>query len=205
MRIARLSVFLAALLCASPIAMSAVSDSDLKVAARALSFMENAPVGTIRVGIVFNPGNPQSAADAAAKMAALAERTELVRSVQFELKRVGCLDAPVSGEFGTPARDALNKFAKFAAVTIGSGGEISSDTLSLIRRFDRRVCPLNCRSDEKADGERCVRVVCPAGQIAAKGACVADPNRQATPAPAPERPTSGGSKCFTFNNRRFCE
>lgn len=65
MKIARFSVFLAALLCASPIAMSAVSDSDLKVAARALSFMENAPVGTIRVGIVFNPSSPQSAADAA--------------------------------------------------------------------------------------------------------------------------------------------
>lgn len=65
MKVARLPAFLAALLCASSIAMSAVSDSDLKVAARALSFMENAPVGTVRVGIVFDPGNPQSAADAA--------------------------------------------------------------------------------------------------------------------------------------------
>ena len=146
----------------------------------------------------------KSAADAAAKMAALTERSELARSVQFELKRVGCLDTAVSPEFGAPARDALNKFAKFAAVNVGSSGEISGDTLSLIRRFDRRVCPLSCRSDEKADGDRCARVVCPAGQIAAKGACVADPNhRQA--APAPERPSSGGSNCFTFNNRRFCE
>lgn len=65
MRIARLSVFLAAMLCASQVAMSAVSGGDLNVAARALSFMENAPVGTIRVGIVFDPSNPQSAADAA--------------------------------------------------------------------------------------------------------------------------------------------
>ncbi len=145
----------------------------------------------------------KSAAGTASKMAALTERTELSRSVQFELKRVGCLDAPVSGEFGVPAREALNKFAKFAAVTVTPGGEVSSDTLSLIRRFDRRVCPLNCRGDEKAEGDRCVRIVCPAGQIATKGACTVDPNRQA--APAPERPSSGGAKCFTFNNRRFCE
>lgn len=145
----------------------------------------------------------KSAADAAAKMAALTERTELVRSVQFELKRVGCLDAAVSGEFGAPAREALSKFAKFAAVTVSPGGEVSSDTLSLIRRFDRRVCPLSCRGDERAEGDRCARIVCPAGQVAAKGACVADPHRQA--APAQERPSSGGTKCFTFNNRRFCE
>jgi hypothetical protein len=65
MKIARLAVLLTAMLCASRIAMSAVSDGDLKVAARALSFMVNAPVGTVRVGIVYSPSNPQSAADAA--------------------------------------------------------------------------------------------------------------------------------------------
>jgi hypothetical protein len=142
-------------------------------------------------------------ADAAAKSAALSGLSELSRSLQFELKRVGCFDQPVSGEFGAPAREALQKFAKFASVSVAPGSEISGETLSLIRRFDQRVCPLACRGDEKAEGDRCVRVVCPAGQIAAKGACVADPNKQA--APAPERPSSGGSKCFTFNNRRFCE
>lgn len=46
-------------------ALSAVADSDLQVAARALSFMTNPPTGTVRVGIVFDPANPQSSADAA--------------------------------------------------------------------------------------------------------------------------------------------
>ena len=123
--------------------------------------------------------------------------------MQFELKRVGCFDDAVSGEFGAPAREALNRFARFASVRIAKPGELSSDTLSLIRKFDKRVCPLSCRADERAEGERCVRIVCPAGQIIAKGACAADPNKQA--APAPQRPAAGGSKCFTFNNRRFCE
>lgn len=145
----------------------------------------------------------KAAAQSAAQSAAAMERSELARSLQFELKRVGCFDDAVTGEFGAPAREALNKFAKFASVRIAKPGEISSDTLSLIRKFDKRVCPLSCRTDEKAEGERCVRIVCPAGQIIAKGACVADPNKQA--APAPERSVPGGSKCFTFNNRRFCE
>ncbi len=144
-----------------------------------------------------------AAAQSAAQSSAANDRSELARSVQFELKRVGCYDEPVSGEFGAPAREALNKFAKFASVRVGKPGEISAETLSLIRRFDKRVCPLACRADEKVESDRCVRIVCPAGQIIAKGGCVADPNKQA--APAPERPAPGGSKCFTFNNRRFCE
>lgn len=142
-------------------------------------------------------------AEADAKAAALSGMAELSRSLQLELKRVGCLDGGLSGDFGKPAQDALQKFAKFAAVSLAPGNEVSGDTLSVIRRFDRRVCPLNCRGDEKVEGDRCVRIVCPAGQTASKGSCVADPTRQA--APASERPAPGGSKCFTFNNRRFCE
>lgn len=145
----------------------------------------------------------QDAATMAKQSAAAAERGELARSVQFELKRVGCYDDAVTGEFGAPAREALSRFAKFASVRIAKPGEISSETLSLIRKFDRRVCPLICGAEEKADGDRCVRIACPAGQVIAKGGCVADPKKQA--APAPERPAPGGSKCFTFNNRRFCE
>jgi hypothetical protein len=143
-------------------------------------------------------------AEADAKVAALSGRAELSRSLQFELKRVGCLDAALSNDFGKPAQEALQKFAKFAAVNLSPGSEISGDTLSAIRRFDRRVCPLNCRGDEKIEGDRCVRVVCAAGQIAAKGSCIADHNKQAAPT-ASEKPASGGTKCFTFNNRRFCE
>jgi len=144
-----------------------------------------------------------AAAKSAAQTAAAAERAELVRSVQLELTRVGCYNQPVSGDFGAPAREALTRFAKFAAVRIAKPDEISPDTLSLIRRFDKRVCPLTCQADEKVEGDRCVRIVCPAGQKVAKGGCVADPSKQAVP--APERAAPGGSKCFTFNNRRFCE
>ncbi len=44
---------------------AAVAASDMQVAARVVSFMDNPPTGTLRVGIVYAPGNPQSSADAA--------------------------------------------------------------------------------------------------------------------------------------------
>ncbi|MGV3632721.1 MAG: caspase family protein, partial [Pseudorhodoplanes sp.] len=145
----------------------------------------------------------RATAESAAQSATRVERSELARSLQFELKRVGCYDHPVSSEFDGAAREALTRFAKFASVRIAMSNEVSAETLSLIRKFDKRVCPLTCQADEKVEGDRCVRIVCPAGQKVAKGGCIADPSKQA--APAPERPAAGGNKCFTFNNRRFCE
>lgn len=61
----RLIILVAGMLGVTMNAMGAVSGSDLQIAARALSFMTDAPSGTVRVGIVFDPNNPQSAADAA--------------------------------------------------------------------------------------------------------------------------------------------
>ena len=42
-----------------------MTESDMQVAGRVLSFMQSGPTGTIRVGIVYAPTNPQSSADAA--------------------------------------------------------------------------------------------------------------------------------------------
>jgi hypothetical protein len=41
-------------------APAAVTPTDLQVAARALSFMENPLIGSVRVGIVYAPENPRS-------------------------------------------------------------------------------------------------------------------------------------------------
>lgn len=65
MKIVGLIALLVAAFGAPAPATAAVADSDLQVAARALSFMASPPTGVVRVGIVFDPGNPQSAADAA--------------------------------------------------------------------------------------------------------------------------------------------
>ncbi|MDR3515473.1 MAG: hypothetical protein P4M00_06640, partial [Azospirillaceae bacterium] len=45
-------------------AQADVTPKDLQVMARALGFMEKAPTGEVVLGIVYAPGNPQSAKEA---------------------------------------------------------------------------------------------------------------------------------------------
>ncbi len=168
----------------------------------------------------------ESDAAAAAVAAAAAERArqnapvkldrrEIARYLQFELKRVGCFSGTVDGEFGRATRDALKKFAKLASVEVNAN-DLSLDVVKAVRGIDQRVCPLNCRSGQRAVGEICVPIVCSSGQILKGETCVAAPKPKAPaksrvsrsrseerkqPAPA----ASGGGKCFSFNGRRFCE
>lgn len=64
MRSVGLLAFFAGALAAIGTGSAAMTESDLQVAGRVLSFMESPPTGTVRVGIVYAPGNPQSLADA---------------------------------------------------------------------------------------------------------------------------------------------
>jgi hypothetical protein len=150
-------------------------------------------------------------AEPAAPAAPQLDKGEIARLVQLELKRVGCFDGAVNGEFGTSTRTALRNFAKLASVSMPDS-ELSLDTLKVIRGINKRICPLQCK----------------AGQILKDDTCVAkpesEPKKRVTdkPAPAPrERPAAAapaapaassapaaggaGGKCFTFNGRRFCE
>jgi hypothetical protein len=143
---------------------------------------------------------------------------EVARTLQLELKRIGCFDGAINGDFGAPSRDALRNFARLASVNLPAD-ELSNETLSVIRRFDKRVCPLACKPGERAEDDRCIRIVCPSDQVLKDGACVAKPGREPrkrvtqTPEPAPRAkrpaaagaPARGGGKCFTFQGRSFCE
>jgi hypothetical protein len=139
------------------------------------------------------------------------DQREIGRALQLELKRVGCFDGRVDGEFGPATRTALRNFAKFAALNVPDD-DLTLDAVKAVRGFDRRICPLVCPSGERADGERCIRIVCGRGQVLKNDACVdkvaAEPKRPARPEPAARpqavRP-SGGSRCFSFQGRQFCE
>jgi peptidoglycan hydrolase-like protein with peptidoglycan-binding domain len=132
---------------------------------------------------------------------------EVTRSLQLELKRVGCFDGTINGEFSNSTRAALRNFAKLASVSLPEN-EPSLDALKAVRGFDKRICPLVCPAGERAEGERCVRIACPSGQVLKDGACIARPaadaQKRATTPPEPP-PAATGSKCFTFQGRRFCE
>jgi uncharacterized caspase-like protein len=121
---------------------------------------------------------------------------ELARALQLELKRVGCFEGVVDGEFGSITQNALRSFTKYAAITMPEN-DLSIDALKAVRGFDKRVCPLVCQSSERAEGERCVRIICPTGEVLKDGTCVgkvaSDP-KKTVPA-----------KCFVFQGRQFCE
>jgi hypothetical protein len=162
-------------------------------------FIEQFPASTYRAEAVQRLARLTTEA----AKAPVPDRTELARSLQLELKRVGCFEGTIDGEFSDATRAAFRNFARLAAISI-STEDVTLDAVRAVRAFNKRVCPLSCPTGERADGDRCVRIVCPAGQVLKENACVSD--RPAAKAGAPTAPAQkGGSKCFTFQGRQFCE
>jgi multidrug efflux pump subunit AcrA (membrane-fusion protein) len=64
----------------------------------------------------------------------------LVRSIQMELKRVGCEPGIIDGKWGTDARDAFRRFIRFAKIDLQSE-EPSEAVLIAVTRQMQRVCP----------------------------------------------------------------
>jgi ABC-type uncharacterized transport system substrate-binding protein len=147
MKIVHLTAFLAALVCMPQSAMSAVSVSDFHVAARALSFMTNAPVGTIRVGIVFDPANPHSAADAAEMQRLLSSGLQVGNlTLQPVMVRVDDVDnAQVALFFLTEGVGAVGRLAEVARSR--SVPCITTD----LARVREGVCAIGVRSSPRVE------------------------------------------------------
>jgi hypothetical protein len=133
------------------------------------------------------------------------DRGELARLLQLELRRVGCFDGAINGEFDDSTRAALDQFVKRSAIQLSSEA-LSPEAVKAVRGADKRVCPLVCQAGERAESERCVRLVCPAGHVVKDGSCVAE--QAATDSgtrPAATQKGGSSAKCFTFQGRQFCE
>jgi uncharacterized caspase-like protein len=125
-------------------------------------------------------------ADKPVNVAALATgpaQPEVTKSVQSELRRVGCLTG--SGD-GNATQRSLTQFNRYAGTQLDTK-VASVDTLDTIKLKSSRVCPLVCEHGFKAEGERCTKIVC------AEGSFLNDDNecekrRGKKPAVARERP-----------------
>lgn len=87
---------------------------------------------------------------------------ELAKSVQSEMRRVGCLTSAAEGEWTSAAQRSLTLFNKYA----GTQFDVklaSSDALDALKAKPGRVCPLVCNFGFKADGDQCVKITCRAG------------------------------------------
>ncbi|MBB4260749.1 MULTISPECIES: caspase family protein [unclassified Bradyrhizobium] len=87
---------------------------------------------------------------------------DLAKSVQSELRRVGCLTSAAEGEWSSAAQRSLTLFNKYAGTQLDV--KIASvDALDALKAKPGRVCPLVCNFGFKADGDQCVKITCRAG------------------------------------------
>ncbi|MBR0831525.1 caspase family protein [Bradyrhizobium manausense] len=87
---------------------------------------------------------------------------DLAKSVQLELRRVGCLTSSADGEWTATSQRSLTQFNKYA----GTKFDVklaSLDALDALKAKQGRVCPLVCDRGFRADGDKCVKITCRAG------------------------------------------
>ncbi|MGC0396540.1 putative caspase-like protein [Bradyrhizobium liaoningense] len=87
---------------------------------------------------------------------------DLAKSVQSELRRVGCLASAAEGEWTSAAQRSLTLFNKYAGTQLDVK-LASVDALDALKAKPGRVCPLVCNFGFKADGDQCVKITCRAG------------------------------------------
>ncbi|WP_024516517.1 caspase family protein [Bradyrhizobium sp. Tv2a-2] len=133
------------------------------------------------------PAVPDKSTNVAA-LTAGAPPADLARSVQAELRRVGCLTSAADGNWNATSQRSLSQFNRYAGTKFDTKAA-SSDALDALKQKSSRVCPLVCEHGYKADGNQCIRIVC------AEGAFLNDDNecekrRDKRPVVTRDRPDS---------------
>ena len=110
---------------------------------------------------------PPAPADKAVNVAALAAgspQPDVTKSVQSELRRVGCLTGNADGTWNSSTQRSLTQFNRYAGTKVDTK-VASVDTLDTIKLKSSRVCPLVCEHGFQAEGERCTKIVCAGGSV----------------------------------------
>ena len=89
---------------------------------------------------------------------------DLTKSVQSELRRVGCLTGAADSGWNAASQRSLTLFNRYAGAKLDTK-VASVDTLDAIRLKSARVCPLVCAQGFEADGDRCTKITCAAGSF----------------------------------------
>jgi uncharacterized caspase-like protein len=89
-------------------------------------------------------------------------QADVTKSVQTELRRVGCLAAEADGNWNTASRRSLSLFNRYAKTRFDTK-LASTDALDTIKSKTARVCPLVCKHGYNAEGDVCVKITCAEG------------------------------------------
>lgn len=91
-----------------------------------------------------------------------APQADVAKSVQTELRRVGCLAGAADGDWNSATQRSMTQFNRYAGTKLDAK-VASVDTLDAIKLKTSRVCPLVCEHGFKADGDRCSKISCAEG------------------------------------------
>jgi uncharacterized caspase-like protein len=109
----------------------------------------------------------KAASDKAVTVAALdagPPQADVTKSVQTELRRVGCLTGSTDGNWNAASQRSLTQFNRYAGTRFDTK-LASTDALDTIKLKSARVCPLVCEHGYEANGERCTKITCAAGSF----------------------------------------
>ena len=109
----------------------------------------------------------KAASDKAVTVAALdagPPQADVTKSVQTELRRVGCLTGSTDGNWNAASQRSLTQFNRYAGTRLDTK-LASTDALDTIKLKSARVCPLVCEHGYEANGERCTKITCAAGSF----------------------------------------
>lgn len=103
---------------------------------------------------------------------------DLVKTVQLELRRVGCMMVEANSEWSETAQRSLTLFNKYAGTKFDAN-LANADVLDALRAKPGRVCPLVCNRGFRADGDACAKIACRAGyRISDDNECEKVPDRK---------------------------
>ena len=91
-------------------------------------------------------------------------QAEITKSVQSELRRVGCYSGNADGDWNSSSQRSLSQFNRSAGTKLDVK-TVNAETLDAIKQKPSRVCPLVCEHGFKADGDHCIRIVCAEGSF----------------------------------------
>lgn len=116
-----------------------------------------------------------------AESATTAPSSDLIRSAQTQLARIGCLSGKADGVLNPETKGALDRYNSIKGRPSPSGAAVSDALVTELTKQTARVCPLACKAGETAKGETCVANAKPAAPATAS-------RRQDDEAPAPRKP-----------------
>jgi uncharacterized caspase-like protein len=87
---------------------------------------------------------------------------DVPRSLQAELRRVGCHTGSIDSNWNAASQRSLDLFNKHAGMKLDVK-VASVDALDAVKNKSTRICPLICDHGFKADGDLCTKITCRSG------------------------------------------